>query len=107
MSLVCDKKIFISQGYLNGKSKFSCMHSHTKEVFFFFLISKNRYFIDEREVPKSTQGVDTKNHPIKKTRDKENYLLPNQVKKSTTEFVLSSLNILAQGHTKEVCISQS
>ena len=66
--------------------------------FFFFLISKNRYFIDEREVPKSTQGVDTKNHPIKKTRDKENYLLPNQVKKSTTEFVLSSLNILAQAH---------
>ena len=67
-------------------------------LFIYFFISKNRYFIDEREVPKSTQGVDTKNHPSKKTRDKKNYLLPNQVKKSTTEFVLSSLNILAQAH---------
>ena len=67
-------------------------------IFFFFFYQQKRYY-RKREVPRSTQGVDTRNHPSKKTKDKKkNYLLPNHVKKSTIEFVLSSLNMLAQAH---------
>ena len=41
--------------------------------------------------------MNKKNHPNKKQKPK-NYLLPNQVRNSTTEFVLSSLYMLAQAH---------
>ena len=65
--------------------------------FLFFFISK-KDIKEKREVPRSTQGVDTRNHPSKKTKDKKNYLLPIQVKKSIIEIVFSSLNMLAQAH---------
>ena len=38
--------------------------------------------------------MDKRNHPSEKQKPK-NYLLPNQVRNSTTEFVLSSLYMLA------------
>ena len=49
---------------------------------------------------KYTQRVNKK-EPTKqkqKTKAQNNYLLPNQVMNSTTEFVLSSLDTLAQAH---------
>ena len=66
-------------------------------LFFFFLISKKTNILKEREVHSSTQEVDKRNQPIKKQKP-ISYLLPNQVRKSTTEFVLSSLDTLTQAH---------
>ena len=64
-----------------GLNKFFCViFGHSPLFLFFFLISKNRYFIDEREVPKSTQGVDTKNYPSKKTRDKKTTCYPTKLR---------------------------
>ena len=65
--------------------------------FFFFFYQQKTDIIDEGKVPRSTQDVDKRNQPNKKQKP-ENYLLPNQVRNSTTEFVLSSLNMLAQDH---------
>ena len=64
---------------------------------FFFLISKKTNIIKEGEVPNSTQEVDKWNQPTKRQKP-INYLQPNQVRKSATEFVLSSLDTLAQAH---------
>ena len=69
--------------------------SHTlyklKQLLLFFFISKNR------KVPMSTQDVDKGSQPNKKQKP-NNYLLLNQVRNSTTEFVLSTLYTLAQAH---------
>ena len=66
-------------------------------VFFFFFDQQKTDIIDEGKVPRSTQVVDKRNQPHKKQKPK-NYLLSNQVRNSTTEFVLSSLTTLAQAH---------
>ena len=50
---------------------------------FFFLISKKTYILEKGKVPSSTQEVDKMNQPNKKQKP-INYLLPNQVRKSTT-----------------------
>ena len=64
---------------------------------FFFLISKKTNILEQGEVPSSTQEVGKRNQPNKKQKPKS-YLLPNHVRKSITEFVLSSLDTLAQAH---------
>ena len=75
----------------------SVMLSH---LFFFYQQKTN--IIDEGKIPRSTQEVDKRNYPkrnkTKKPKTTENYVLPNQVRKSTTELVLSSMNPLAQAH---------
>ena len=47
---------------------------------------------------KWTKGSTQKKTKTKKPKKKKNYLLPNQVRNSTTEFVLSSINPLAHAH---------
>ena len=69
----------------------------TYTYLFIFFISKKTNILKEGEVPRSTQEVDKRNQPTK-TQKPKNYLLPNQVRKSTTEFVLSTLDTLAQVH---------
>ena len=73
------------------------MGSLLSHCFFFFFDQQKTNIIDEGKVPRSTQVVDKRNQPHKKQKPK-NYLLPNQVRNSTIEFVLSSLNTLAQAH---------
>ena len=65
--------------------------------FFFFFDQQKTYILEKGKVPSSTQEVDKRNQPNKRQKP-INYLLPNQVRKSTTEFVLSSLDTLAQAH---------
>ena len=62
-----------------------------------FFLSVKTYIIDEGKVPRSTQDVDKGSQPNKKQNPK-NYLLPSQVRNSTTKFVLSFLYTLAQAH---------
>ena len=68
-----------------------------EKFFFFFNQQKKTDILEEGEVPWSTHEVDKRKQPNKKQKPK-NYLLPNQGRNSTTEFVLSSLNTLAQAH---------
>ena len=63
----------------------------------FFFLSVKTDIIDEGKVLRSTQDVDKGSQPNKKQKPK-NYLLHNQVRNSTTEFVLSTLYMLAQAH---------
>ena len=65
--------------------------------FFFFFDQQKTDILEEGKVPRSTLEVDKRNQPNKKQKP-INYLLPNQVRNSTTEFVLSSLDTLAQAH---------
>ena len=55
---------------------------------FFFDQQKDKY-IKRGEVSSGTQEVDKRNQ-LTKTQKPKNYLLPNQVRKSTTEFVLTT-----------------
>ena len=63
----------------------------------FFFDQQKTDIIDRGKVLRRTQEVDKRKQTDKKQKP-ENYLLPNQVRNSTTEFVLSSLNTLAQAH---------
>ena len=56
-------------------------------IFFSFFNQQKTDIIDGGKVPKSTQGVDKKEPTKQKTKAQYNYLLPNQVMNSTTEFV--------------------
>ena len=62
--------------------------------YFFILISKSRIPIEKTstKLPKSTQ------EEYNRGEHHHTHLYPNQVKKSTEELKLSSLNILAQDH---------
>ena len=72
---------------------------------FFFLIGKKQY-IDQKnqEVPKNTQEVNKKEpdgaceEPTNPNKSCQPYLHPSQTKKSTKEFVLTTLYIYAQFH---------
>ena len=71
----------------------------------FFLIDKKQY-IDQKnqEVPKGTQEVNKKEpegaceEPTNPQKSCQPYLHPSQTKKSTKEFVLSTLYRFAQFH---------
>ena len=70
-----------------------------KLLFFFFLSAKNRYYRlreSSQEYTRSGQKGPTKKKL--KPKNQKNYLLSNQVRNSTTEFVLSSINPLAHAH---------
>ena len=70
-------------------------YNKVPSIFFFY--QQKTDIIDREKVPRCTQEVDKRKQTDKKQKP-ENYLLPNQVRNSTTEFVLFSLNTLAQAH---------
>ena len=69
-------------------------------LFFFFFDQQKTNIIDEGKIPRSTQEVDKRDNPKRNKNQKTttNYILPNQVRNSTTELVLTSMNPLAQAH---------
>ena len=95
---------FMSQHGIIHQS--SCAHTpqqngvaerKNRHLFFFFDQQKNRYY-RWRESSQEYTGCGQKEPTKQKTKAQYNYLLPYQVMNSTTEFVLSSLNTLAQAH---------
>ena len=66
--------------------------------FFFFLISKKTNILKVGGSSQKYTGSGQKEPTNQKTQKPKNYLLPNQVRKSTTEFVLTTLDTLAQVH---------
>ena len=74
----------------------------SQPFFFFFLSIKSKYINNQNketrsEEPRNTRDVYKRALEHKQQQNK-NYLLPNQVKKSTIEEVLSTLCRLAQNH---------